>query len=76
MYVPFFTFCFRDNNPLNLAELERLMLKLKGASARLGAALDRVRSEHFAMQSLLEPYIEILAQLRGEAPPVEGSDDE
>ncbi|XP_074273757.1 pseudo histidine-containing phosphotransfer protein 2-like isoform X2 [Silene latifolia] len=89
-----------DNNLLNLAEFERLMLKLKGASAsvgtakltaavdemladfhrhntdinRLGAALGKVRSEHFAMKSRLEPYIEILAQLRGEGPPVDGSD--
>ncbi|KAK9715416.1 hypothetical protein RND81_06G163400 [Saponaria officinalis] len=89
-----------ETSPLNLAELERLILKLKGASAsvgtakltaavdemlatfkrsctdthRLGAALGVVRSQHAIMKSRFDPYLDILAQLRGEAPPDEESD--
>ncbi|KAL9224543.1 hypothetical protein vseg_000567 [Gypsophila vaccaria] len=89
-----------DTTPMNLAEFERLILKLKGASAsvgtakltgavdellatfkryrtdtnRLGSALGEVRAQHDIMKSRFDPYLDILAQLRGEAPPDEESD--
>ncbi|XP_048490213.1 pseudo histidine-containing phosphotransfer protein 2-like [Beta vulgaris subsp. vulgaris] len=88
-----------DTKPLDLGNVERLIHKLKGGSASMGAAklhaivgemldvfkakrfdglyaaFEKIKVEHASLKMHLEPYAELLRQLRMDYPPDEASDN-